>query len=261
MTKPNLVNYGQHFLINPVIVRLFLSYCKLSGKEQVLEIGPGSGVITRELVKNAKMVTAVEIDETLRSTLAPLENRFPQLKVHYQNALQWAAFDYDLICGALSYAIFEPLMVKLFSQLEFKRGVFLVSAQVEEGFAKKTGRLFYLLSNFFEASFSEVIAPTNFLPAPRTAGVIITLKRRENPNLQTQIWQEVWLQGDKKIKNSLKEALIRVAAKNGQTLTQKEAKLKVAKIAKMRESELSLWQAGNDFLHIINQFIVYSKVC
>jgi len=79
--------------------------------------------------------------------------------------------------------------------------------------------------------------------------------------LQTQILQEVWLQGDKKIKNSLKEALIRVAARNGQTLTQKEAKLKVAGIAKFEESELSLWQAGNDFLHKLNQFIVYFKVC
>jgi len=261
MIKPNLVNYGQHFLASPTIIKLFLKFCKLTGREKVLEIGPGGGALTVELLKQAKELTALEIDESLRSVLAPLARKFPQLKVHYQNALQWTKFDYDLVCGALSYAIFEPLMVKLFSQIEFKRGVFLVSALVKEGFAKKEGRLFYLLSSFFEVSFSDTIAPDEFLPSPRTAGVIISLKRYENPKLQSQIWQEVWLQGDKKIKNSLKEALIRVAAKNGKTLTQKQAKLEVVKITNMREAELSLWQAGNDFLHKINQFIVYSKVC
>jgi len=261
MLKPNLTNYGQHFLINPKIVKLFLSYCRLSGRERVLEIGPGEGVLTQELAKGAKDIISLEIDETLEKKLAPLTKRFSNLKIYYQNALNWEEFDYDLVCGALSYAIFEPLMVKLFTESCFKRGVFLVSALVKEGFAQKSGRLFYLLSAFFEVSFSERIAPQEFLPAPRTAGVIIVLKRRENPDWQTQVWQEVWLQGDKKIKNSLKEALLRVGIKNEKPLTQKQAKLKLGKLAKMREANLSLWQAGNDFLHKINQFIVYSKLC
>jgi len=261
MPKPNLINYGQHFLVSQSIKKLFLKLCNLTGKEQVLEIGPGEGALSRELIQKAKAVTAIEIDKSLEDKLSKMAKGAKNFNVHYQNILSWNKFDYDLVCGALSYAIFEPLMVRLITRSEFTRGVFLVSAQVKEAFNKKSGRLFYLLPAFFEVELSDTIAPNEFAPSPRGAGVIVSLKRKVNPDCHTLIWQELWRQGDKKIKNSLKEALIRVTAQSGKMLTQKQAKLQLVELTKNPEADLPLWQVGNDFLHKINQFIVYSKVC
>jgi len=171
----NLTNYGQHFLVDRQVIREFIKACDLEPKDIVLEIGPGDGAITVELCGQAKKVTAIEIDNNLRSELTKLEQKYPNLKVVYGNALKIKNWNYDLVCGALSFAIFEPLMIKLFKKIQYKRLVFLVSHKVKEDFAKEQGLLFYLLNSFYQVKFGQKILPKSFLPKPRTAGVIISL--------------------------------------------------------------------------------------
>lgn len=171
----NLTNYGQHFLIDNKVISEFLRACNLSSKETVLEIGPGQGALTTRLCGQAKQVVAVEIDNSLKPELAKLERQYANLKVVFANALKLKEFHYDLVCGALSFAIFEPLMIRLFRKTQPKRLVFLVSHKVKEDFAKEQGLLFYLLNSFYQVQFGQKILPKSFLPKPRTAGVIISL--------------------------------------------------------------------------------------
>lgn len=171
----NLTNYGQHFLVDRQIIREFIKACDLEPKDTVLEIGPGQGAITVGLCQHAREVMAIEIDNNLKPKLTKLEQKFPNLKVVYGNALKIQDYHYDLVCGALSFAIFEPLMIKLFKKTQPKRLVFLVSHKVKVDFAKEQGLLFYLLNSFYQVKFGQKILPKSFLPKPRTAGVIISL--------------------------------------------------------------------------------------
>jgi len=69
---------GQHFLINPGILHNITRAAALTPEDIVLEIGPGLGVLTRELVKQAGWVLAVELDnslcEILKKNLAAFRN-------------------------------------------------------------------------------------------------------------------------------------------------------------------------------------------
>jgi len=69
---------GQHFLVDEEVLGLVTSAAQLTPTDVVMEIGPGLGVLTKELAKQAGWVVAVELDNklaaTLRQTLASFNN-------------------------------------------------------------------------------------------------------------------------------------------------------------------------------------------
>src|SRR5437762_7112963 len=64
---------GQHFLRDPLVVRSILEAAELHPTDDVLEIGPGKGILTETLITRVKKLIAVELD---RSLAAQLEERF-----------------------------------------------------------------------------------------------------------------------------------------------------------------------------------------
>ncbi len=60
---------GQNFLIDPNIAQLEVNYADIKKDDVVLEVGPGKGILTNLLAKNAKKVIAVEIDKNLLESL------------------------------------------------------------------------------------------------------------------------------------------------------------------------------------------------
>ncbi|MFH1105530.1 MAG: rRNA adenine N-6-methyltransferase family protein, partial [Actinomycetota bacterium] len=61
---------GQHFLIEPNVVRRIVEIAEIGPGSQVVEIGAGAGTLTRALVASGAKVVAYEIDESLRPVLA-----------------------------------------------------------------------------------------------------------------------------------------------------------------------------------------------
>ena len=61
--------YGQNFLKNTSIIEKMISKVNIDKNSLVIEVGPGSGALTKFLVKNAKYVLAYEIDNELKSIL------------------------------------------------------------------------------------------------------------------------------------------------------------------------------------------------
>lgn len=239
----NLKHFGQHFLVDDKTIDEFIRACRLKKNDRILEIGPGKGALTKKIFPKVKELVCVEIDPAFRQTLSPY-------KVFYQNILDWQDFNYDLVCGALSYAIFEPLMIRLFKNPDFKRGVFLVSAKLK----KEQGFLGYLLKAFFDIEFSPIITKDKFSPAPRAPGIIISLKRKKLSDFSTLFWQELFLQSDKKLKNSLREALIKAGS-----LSKKQANAKLSELIEMPEANKTIWQVANNFLDKTNEIIVYLR--
>jgi 16S rRNA (adenine1518-N6/adenine1519-N6)-dimethyltransferase len=190
----NLTNFGQHFLVDYAVINSFIKACNLKPQEKVLEIGPGQGVLTELLAQTATKVTALEVDTSLRPELNKLMARHSNLEIIFQNALKFRNFnDYHLLCGALSFAIFEPLMIRLIRYSGYKRLVFLVSYKVKKDFLNKQGLLYYLLNAFFSVSFGPKILPKAFSPKPRTSGVIIKLKPQKPSNQFFEVWRQRFL--------------------------------------------------------------------
>ena len=65
--------YGQNFLINKSIVKEIIEAADIKTSDEILEIGPGDGALTKEIInKNPKKFVAIEIDKSLKINLETL---------------------------------------------------------------------------------------------------------------------------------------------------------------------------------------------
>ena len=64
---------GQNFLVNPDVIFDILDFAGITKEDTVLEIGPGVGFVTEQLVKHAKKVIAIELDEEAIEVLKKIE--------------------------------------------------------------------------------------------------------------------------------------------------------------------------------------------
>jgi len=107
---------GQHFLIDPNLLRKIVSLADLKSSDFVCEIGPGGGALTGLLCQSAKQVLALEVDprmvDFLRTELAGHAN----LEVQEQDALHYS-FDRmpepTVVVANLPYNISTPLLFRL----------------------------------------------------------------------------------------------------------------------------------------------------
>lgn len=86
--KPNRL-LGQHFLVDKSVLQEIVKAAKLSPEDTVLEIGPGLGVLTQELVKYAKRVVAVEKDANLAALLKEKLKDNPAVEVINEDILDF----------------------------------------------------------------------------------------------------------------------------------------------------------------------------
>ena len=124
---------GQHFLTDPRILARIADALEAEADDTILEIGPGPGGLTAELVKRAGRVVAIEKD---RDLIAPLRARFPTSEIIEGDALQvdWHALLKSpfLVAGNIPYNITSPLLDKALTPPQPRRIVFLVQKEVAE---------------------------------------------------------------------------------------------------------------------------------
>ena len=78
---------GQNFLTDPTVCPAIAGKSEIDG-EGVIEIGPGAGVLTRELAKRAKKVVAIELDTRLMPILAETLDGFDNAFVRFEDAMK-----------------------------------------------------------------------------------------------------------------------------------------------------------------------------
>lgn len=79
---------GQNFILNDGLIGGLLGLCGISGADNVLEIGPGAGVMTRLLAERAKRVLAVEVDQSLQPVLEEVLAGCGNVRVLYQDFIK-----------------------------------------------------------------------------------------------------------------------------------------------------------------------------
>ncbi len=253
--EPNTRNFGQHFLTDKAAISKFIAATDAGSEDLVLEIGPGLGFITEELAKRAKRVTAVEIDERMRPVLGSLAKKYPNFEPVFANILEWGHFDYDIVCGSLSYAIFEPLLKKLIGRPSFKKGAFIVSKKYMDDHQAGDGLPALMSEAFFRVGFGDILTKDRFYPAPRYPGVIVTLNREDKSDFYHFMLKEIFLQSDKKLKNALREALINWFGRQGKKMTKKEAKTILRPLIDRDESDEGIFQASGPYIGRVKKFL------
>jgi len=181
---------GQHFLHDPRILRRIAEAVQCGPGDTVLEIGPGRGALTAELLARGARVSAIEKD---RDLLPHLVERFPELRLASGDALDldWRQVsgvgDGPLIvAGNIPYNITSPLIEKALTPPRPVRIVFLVQKEVADRLAATAGTKTYGGLTVGVQAVARVerlmtVAAGAFVPAPKVDSAVIRLTPREQP--------------------------------------------------------------------------------
>ena len=204
LEKQNFVfkkSLGQNFLIDSSVAPRMAEFAA-DENTGVIEIGPGAGVLTRELALRAKRVVAIEIDENLRpvlsKTLADINNAEvvfgDVLKTDLKELIAEKLSDCArvTVCANLPYYITSPVIMKLLKEkLPVKSITVMVQKEVAERLCAKTGgknagAITAAVRYFAEPKLLFGVPKTAFLPAPKVDSAVITLNVLAAPPVNVQ---------------------------------------------------------------------------
>ncbi|MEM5804917.1 MAG: 16S rRNA (adenine(1518)-N(6)/adenine(1519)-N(6))-dimethyltransferase RsmA [Candidatus Aenigmatarchaeota archaeon] len=184
---------GQHFLQDSEICKRMADYAGVMKDDVVLEIGPGKGVLTEELVGRAGKVIAIEKDRVLARIV---RDNFPAAEVITGDCLkiEWPAF--DKCVSNLPYQISGPVTFKLFEH-RWKTAVLMFQSEFAERFVAEPGsrrysRLTVAVNYHCDAEILELVPKEKFTPRPKVSSAIVRLTPKKPPfQADEHFWQTV----------------------------------------------------------------------
>lgn len=219
LVKPKK-NLGQHFLRNEDIARQ-IAESIVSSPKNVLEIGPGMGVLTKYLIDQGyENFNVVEID---RESVEYLQQHYPALREHIWSkdflALDLAGlFEQNLtIIGNFPYNISSQILFKVLDYKELVNEVVgMFQKEVAERVAAKPGNRQYgilsvLLQAFYDIEYLFTVDEHQFFPPPKVKSAVIRLTRNPDKqlncaeNLFKHVVKSAFNQRRKTLRNSLSQ--------------------------------------------------------
>ena len=185
--------FGQNFLNNKLIVNKIISAANINNKSNILEIGPGNGVLSSEIIKkNPALYIAVEIDRSLENNLKPIfKNK--NHKLFFLDALKFDEKKFFLanstIISNLPYNISTKLLVKWIYQINqktwYNKMILMFQKEVAERLlaeenSKKFGRITLLSSAFYKVSKIIDVDKSDFYPVPKVNSCVLKFEVLKN---------------------------------------------------------------------------------
>ena len=193
---------GQNFLVNPDVIGDIIDFAKITKEDTVLEIGPGVGFVTEQLVKHAKKVIAVELDEEAIKELEKLE--CDNLEIIHNDILKTdiSALSEESVkvVANIPYYITSPIIAHLLGEIDdlanknrnkIKDIILMVQEEVarrivatEKSQSKQYGLLTILSQFWADCEIIRLVGRKSFYPAPKVNSALVSLKVRKEPLLQ-----------------------------------------------------------------------------
>lgn len=200
---------GQNFLVDKHYVERELSHCGAKGKS-VLEIGPGIGALTIGLAKDAKTLTAIEIDERFIPILTEKLREFRNAKVICGDALEFSGGPFDLVVSNVPYCIASKIVLKL-PELG-KNAVICIQKELAERMVAEPGsrdysRFSVMCQLLFDVKMLESVPAGAFYPMPGVDSAIVGLRvmGKVEPGLSLFI-NAIFQHRNKKLRNSVMDS-------------------------------------------------------
>ena len=181
---------GQNFLIDPAVHARIVASLGLGPEDQVIEIGPGTGLLTKHLLAGAlQQLTAFELDDRavplLREEFAGEGDRFRVVEQDILTvdlaAMQQAAGRALRVIGNIPYYITSPILFRLIDErAALQDATLLVQWEVAERLTASPRTKAYgiptVLANFFaETTFLFKVKAGAFRPVPRVDSAVVRL--------------------------------------------------------------------------------------
>lgn len=176
---------GQNFFINKNLAEKIVQLTTQQNPKVILEIGGGTGVFSKLLIRHVNELIIIEKDNTLANRL---QNEIPKAQVInadfleitqktlIQNRNECVAF------GSLPYNISKPIIFHIAEYFDVCTELYaIIQKEVAEKFARDNNRIGILIRNFFSPKILiRNIQPENFKPKPKVTSTFILFKRNQS---------------------------------------------------------------------------------
>ena len=215
-------NLGQHFLIDQNIVDKLVRYINPSQNDEIIEIGPGEGVMTKSIIKKVKKMILIEKDIDL---IENLKNNFSESYNSSIINIDFLKYNLDelnkpmRIIGNLPYNISTEIIFKMCNcnkiiDMHFMLQKEVVDRIVAESNSKIYGRLSIMAQAYFNVKKLFDISENVFSPRPKVKSSFVRFSTRQYPfhdkaheNIFYNIVKSAFEGRRKMIKTSLKSFL------------------------------------------------------
>jgi len=180
---------GQHWLKDRSVLAHIADCADLSEGDTVLEIGPGLGTLTSELLRRTNKVVAVEYDSELARKL-PAQFPGKNLEVIHSDILSFDLSslpgDYSVVANVPYYITSKIVQMLMTAKNKPRISVLLVQKEVAERLAAKPGNMSILAISaqlFADVSLGDIVPAEFFTPPPKVDSQVVILRTRQTSYL------------------------------------------------------------------------------
>lgn len=189
---------GQNFLIDDSVLTDIVEGAEVDENDLVIEIGPGVGSLTAQLIGKAKKVVSIELDNDLIPILETELGEYENFSLIHNDALK---VDFNEIIGEeksvklvanLPYYVTTPIIVRLLKEnYNFKSLTIMIQKEVAERIdakpnCKEYGALSLLVQYYCNTKKIRIVPPSCFIPRPKVDSIVIRLDRLEKPRVEVK---------------------------------------------------------------------------
>lgn len=189
---------GQNFLTDDNVLKDIVYGAEVSKEDYVIEIGPGVGTLTKELLKEAKRVTSIELDDRLIPILQEELKEYDNFGLIHKDALK---VNYNELIGDeksvkvvanLPYYVTTPIIVNLLNgDYNFKSLTIMIQKEVAERInaehsTKEYGAFSLLVQYYCNTKIIRRVPPSCFIPSPKVDSIVIRLDKLDKPPVDVE---------------------------------------------------------------------------
>jgi 16S rRNA (adenine1518-N6/adenine1519-N6)-dimethyltransferase len=207
---------GQNFLLDENVLDKIVEAAEIGPEDNIIEVGPGLGVLTRKLAEKAKHVTGIELDRGLVALLERENEQLENVNFVHQDALKYEPskdIDYKVVAN-IPYYITSPLISHfLMAENRPTKMVLLMQKEVAEKICAEEGKLNVLALHVQMFGSPKIVANVSsvaFYPEPKVDSAVLEIEVFSEPIVKDymelyKIIHKAFSQKRKKLTNTLPE--------------------------------------------------------
>lgn len=263
---------GQNFLINQNVVDKIVESSNITKQDLVIEIGPGLGTLTKELLEKAGKVICIELDKKMIKILTDRFSLYENFELIHGDVLKVRlnkiikeekeknGFQSAKIVANLPYYITTPIIMKLLEdRLDLESITVMIQKEVADRLIaipgeKETGAITYSVYYYATAEGIMEVPNDSFIPEPEVTSKVIKLTLRKEPPVEVKsrgvmfkIIKSAFMQRRKTLLNALT---------NTKVFMSKEEGLRILKELHLDENVRAEKLTLEDFAEITNKILV-----
>ena len=232
---------GQNFINDDNIIKKMVNSVDIDSDTLVIEIGPGAGVLSNEIIPRSKNTILYEIDTRLEEVLDSKLNKYNNYKIIFNDFLkedvknEISKYKYDklYVVANLPYYITTPIIEKLINDVEPDKIIIMIQKEVADRLCSKVGNKEYgyitaYLNYFYDINKLFDVSRNCFTPKPNVDSTIISMEKKKRDvtvkdiKFFNKLLQDCFKFKRKTLRNNLKgynlEIIDKVLNKYGHTL-------------------------------------------